>query len=196
MAQTKAGSPVYCAPEVLREEDYNEKADIWSLGCVIYELCCVEYAYSSINEKFLLISMMQQKRKPIPSCYSRDLAEVIERMLQVDFKKRPSATELLAHPKFKEYNLTRASNKSPALAAARISGPSSKPRPLATLLPRHLNRVLLLPRMLRPSVVFLAHRSGHPSVNRTVWLQSSCTALARSYRYHTYRSYQCQQGRP
>lgn len=126
MAQTKAGSPVYCAPEVLREEDYNEKADIWSLGCVIYELCCVEYAYSSINEKFLLISMMQQKRKPIPSCYSRDLAEVIERMLQVDFKKRPSATELLAHPKFKEYNLTRGSSKSPAPAAARNPAPSGK----------------------------------------------------------------------
>lgn len=70
--------------------------------------------------------MMQQKRKPIPSCYSRDLAEVIERMLQVDFKKRPSATELLAHPKFKEYNLTRGSSKSPAPAAARNPAPSGK----------------------------------------------------------------------
>ncbi|TNJ30299.1 Kinase, NEK [Giardia muris] len=103
MAQTKAGSPVYCAPEVLREEDYNEKADIWSLGCVVYEMCCVEYAFSTINEKFLLISMMQQKRKPIPSFYSKELADVIESMLTIDFKKRPSASELVQHPRIKEY---------------------------------------------------------------------------------------------
>ena len=39
-ANTQIGTLQYMAPEVLNGEKYNQKVDIWSLGCIIYELCC------------------------------------------------------------------------------------------------------------------------------------------------------------
>jgi serine/threonine protein kinase len=41
------GSAGYRAPEVIREEAYNNKADIWALGCIFYELCIGQKAFSN-----------------------------------------------------------------------------------------------------------------------------------------------------
>jgi serine/threonine protein kinase len=47
MARTRAGSPFYISPEVWNheEEGYGSKCDIWSLGVVIYELCCLKVPF-------------------------------------------------------------------------------------------------------------------------------------------------------
>lgn len=39
--RTQTGTPYYASPEVWRDEPYDMKADIWSLGCLTYELCCL-----------------------------------------------------------------------------------------------------------------------------------------------------------
>ena len=38
-AQTQTGTPYYASPEVWRDESYSTKTDIWSLGCVMFEMC-------------------------------------------------------------------------------------------------------------------------------------------------------------
>ena len=39
------GTPFYIAPEVFQESPYSFEADIWSLGIILYEMCCLEYPF-------------------------------------------------------------------------------------------------------------------------------------------------------
>ena len=41
----KVGTPFYFSPEVVEEKPYNHKSDIWSLGCVLYELCALKHPF-------------------------------------------------------------------------------------------------------------------------------------------------------
>ena len=49
MASTMCGTPVYIAPEVFRGEPYDNKADIWSLGCILFELATLKLAFGGNN---------------------------------------------------------------------------------------------------------------------------------------------------
>lgn len=40
-AYTYLGTPFYMSPEQINESEYNEKSDIWSLGCIIYEMAAL-----------------------------------------------------------------------------------------------------------------------------------------------------------
>lgn len=42
------GSPLYMAPEIHSSQGYTYKADIWSLGCVLHELCCLKHPYTGM----------------------------------------------------------------------------------------------------------------------------------------------------
>ena len=49
MAFTVVGTPYYLSPELCEEKPYNNKSDIWSLGCVLYELCTLRHPFEAMN---------------------------------------------------------------------------------------------------------------------------------------------------
>ena len=43
LARTFVGTPYYMSPEIVNETKYDAKSDIWALGCLIYEMCTLQY---------------------------------------------------------------------------------------------------------------------------------------------------------
>lgn len=82
----------------MQEKPYNQKSDIWSLGCILYESVSLKHAFDSTSMKGLILKILKGTYPPIPSQYSPDLNELIAEMLQSDPKKRPSIKKILEKP--------------------------------------------------------------------------------------------------
>jgi len=71
------GTPFYTAPEIWEDEPYNYKCDIWSIGCIIYELASLTLPFKGDTINSLYENIMSKKIKPIPDFYSEDLKKII-----------------------------------------------------------------------------------------------------------------------
>ncbi|XP_034047705.1 serine/threonine-protein kinase Nek2-like [Thalassophryne amazonica] len=95
-SQSTAGTPLYMSPEKTNGKVYNEKSDIWSLGCLIYYLCALKHPFSDGGGKKFSDHINSGKFKRIPSCYSDKLDSLIRDMLQICEDLRPSAEDILS----------------------------------------------------------------------------------------------------
>lgn len=102
MITGQVGTPFYTAPEIWEEEPYNYKCDIWSIGCIIYEMASLTLPFKGDTIKSLYENIMSKKIEPIPDFYSEDLKKIINYMLIFDPTKRPSTDLLLNYPRIKE----------------------------------------------------------------------------------------------
>jgi NIMA (never in mitosis gene a)-related kinase 1/4/5 len=98
LARTAIGTPYYLSPEICREEKYNNKSDIWSLGCILYEMCSLRHAFEARNMKELVKAIMRGRVAPLPSGYSGGVSELVTACLQLDPRKRPRVDRILQHP--------------------------------------------------------------------------------------------------
>ncbi|KAG0274236.1 G2-specific serine/threonine protein kinase, partial [Linnemannia exigua] len=100
-AQTYVGTPFYMSPELISEFTYDAKSDIWSLGCVIYELCALEPPFLADTQAQLSARIKEGRVKSLPSQYTQDLDNVVKWMLQVNSRKRPTTKDLLNDSRIK-----------------------------------------------------------------------------------------------
>ncbi|CAK88818.1 unnamed protein product (macronuclear) [Paramecium tetraurelia] len=95
---TQTGTPYYASPEVWRDEPYDLKSDIWSLGCVLYEMCCLQTPFRAKEMDVLFQKVQKGLYDQIPAKYSKDLAYVISLLLKTQSSSRPNCEELLKIP--------------------------------------------------------------------------------------------------
>ncbi|NXA33882.1 NEK3 kinase, partial [Eudromia elegans] len=94
-ACTYVGTPYYVPPEVWESLPYNNKSDIWSLGCILYELCTLRHPFQANSWKHLILKICKGAYNPLPSHYSYELHYLIKQMFKRNPKNRPSSTTIL-----------------------------------------------------------------------------------------------------
>ena len=94
-ANTFAGTPYYMSPEVLKQEGYNFKSDIWSLGCIFYELLMLERPYSGRSIMALLYKIVEEEPPQLSEIFSSEVRNLSKKMLEKDPKLRPTAHDIL-----------------------------------------------------------------------------------------------------
>lgn len=98
LMKTLVGTPYYLSPEIWNHEPYNSKTDIWSLGCILYELCALKKPYKASNINQLIVAIFNGSYEPLTKRYTENLRELVSDMLQQDPSKRPSAQMILQRP--------------------------------------------------------------------------------------------------
>ena len=97
-AVSRVGTPYYMSPEQIDDIKYNEKSDIWSLGCFLYELVTLHPPFEANNHINLAKKIKSGKVDLIPKFYSQKLNEVINLLMNLDPNKRPNITEIINIP--------------------------------------------------------------------------------------------------
>ncbi|XP_022083377.1 serine/threonine-protein kinase Nek6-like isoform X2 [Acanthaster planci] len=97
-ASTCVGTPCYLSPELCQDIPYNNKSDIWALGCLLFEMCAFAPAFDANNLISLFYKIVKCEYAEIPSMYSDEMKQLIAAILVKEPDQRPGASALLAFP--------------------------------------------------------------------------------------------------
>jgi NIMA (never in mitosis gene a)-related kinase len=90
LGYTQTGTPYYASPEVWKDQPYDSKSDMWSLGCVLYEMITLKPPFRAENMEGLYNKVIKGQIAKLPDRFSEDLSEVVKLLLQVNPDGRPS----------------------------------------------------------------------------------------------------------
>ena len=98
----RVGTPYYLAPELWRDEPCTKASDIWALGVILYELCCLHYPFPATEEEELKNKVLTQKMEKIQPQLgiAPEFISFIQQMLKKDQKDRPLIEELIYNDVF------------------------------------------------------------------------------------------------
>ena len=98
MAQTVVGTPYSLAPEVCENKAYGYAADVWALGCVLYEMCALKHAFDAGNLLGLVWKIVHGQPEGLGEGFSGELRELLSSMLSKKPEQRPAIKDILLLP--------------------------------------------------------------------------------------------------
>ena len=102
LGYTQTGTPYYASPEVWKDQPYDSKSDIWSLGCITYEMLTLRPPFRAESMEGLYNKVIKGHYPKIGDRYSNDISEIIKMLLKVNPSDRPTCAQILKHPIIKK----------------------------------------------------------------------------------------------
>lgn len=97
-AETKVGTPYYMSPEQIADLKYNEKSDIWSAGCLLFEMAALHPPFQAKSHTELASKINKGQIEPLPARFSDDLRRLVSWMMALDPSQRPTVNDILNLP--------------------------------------------------------------------------------------------------
>lgn len=114
---TFCGTPYYLAPELWNQAPYSKKADMWSLGVILYELMSLKKPFSGASMRELIDKVVTGRFDPLPNHYSPALMQLCADLLSVDPARRPSIQQVFQNEAVRTNGLITLQKNVPRLSA-------------------------------------------------------------------------------
>jgi len=103
LAETMCGSPLYMAPEILLKKPYTSKADLWSVGVMLYEVLCATHPFGNVESIIGLVHKVEKDDIQFPNSakISPLGIDLLKRLLKKDPHQRIGWSEFFNHKWFK-----------------------------------------------------------------------------------------------
>jgi len=95
LLRTQTGTPFFASPEIWEDKPYSFKSDIWSIGCILYQMAALKMPFQGKSIKEVYHNLKNVNIPPLPENYSDDLMIMIKKLLKLDPEERPSTKEIL-----------------------------------------------------------------------------------------------------
>ena len=94
LKNTQTGTPYYASPEIWENKPYDFKSDIWSLGCLFYEIASLSTPFKGLNMKELFECIEKGVFAPLPKHYSNNITKIIKMCLRHEANLRPDSSHI------------------------------------------------------------------------------------------------------
>ena len=92
----KTGSLRYMAPEVVNNEPYNFKVDVYSFGVIFWEILSGKKSFQGTTEEKFLLSVIADNKRPTPDkAWPKKVIDLMEKCWDVDMSRRPTFTKII-----------------------------------------------------------------------------------------------------
>ena len=114
---TFCGTVQYVSPEILKDEECNEGADLWALGCIIYQLLTAAHPFKADSE-YLIFQKILKREFEYPPEFPYVARDLVDKLIQLDATQRLGVgsdgyKQLKAHPFFEGIDFSNLKNQTP-----------------------------------------------------------------------------------
>ncbi|OVA15566.1 Protein kinase domain [Macleaya cordata] len=117
LAETLCGSPLYMAPEIMQLQKYDAKADLWSVGAILFQLVTGKTPFTGNNQIQLLQNIVKSNELYFPpdnKDFSSDCTDLCRKLLRRNPVERLTFEEFFNHPFLSTNKSEESSSRTPS----------------------------------------------------------------------------------